>query len=161
MAEHAGEVHVAFNNNRGDDAPTAAQRFRALLGQAPPEPEGAASSASRRGAARTRRLGRPVVVDAPPVARRSTRNRPQPVLSSPEAPRTRGSNPGPVSVTSVRTAVLPIADLEGHGVGSGCRTLLETSSVTSRRSVSISGGSRSARSFERLAERKLPPRDRS
>ena len=28
-------VHVAFNNNRGDDAPTAAQRFRALLGQAP------------------------------------------------------------------------------------------------------------------------------
>jgi uncharacterized protein YecE (DUF72 family) len=36
MAEQAGEVHVAFNNNRGDDAPTAAQRFRALLGQAPP-----------------------------------------------------------------------------------------------------------------------------
>jgi uncharacterized protein YecE (DUF72 family) len=35
MAEQAGEVHVAFNNNRGDDAPTAAQRFRALLGQAP------------------------------------------------------------------------------------------------------------------------------
>jgi uncharacterized protein YecE (DUF72 family) len=35
LAEHAGEVHVAFNNNRGDDAPTAAQRFRALLGQAP------------------------------------------------------------------------------------------------------------------------------
>ncbi|MBA3264698.1 MAG: DUF72 domain-containing protein [Thermoleophilaceae bacterium] len=35
MAEHAGEVHVAFNNNRGDDAPTAAQRFRALLDQAP------------------------------------------------------------------------------------------------------------------------------
>ena len=34
------EVHVAFNNNRGDDAPTAAQRFRSLLGQAPPEPEG-------------------------------------------------------------------------------------------------------------------------
>ena len=40
MAEQAGEVHVAFNNNRGDDAPTAAQRFRSLLGQAPPEPEG-------------------------------------------------------------------------------------------------------------------------
>ncbi|HYN90286.1 MAG TPA: DUF72 domain-containing protein [Thermoleophilaceae bacterium] len=38
MAEQAGAVHVAFNNNRGDDAPTAAQRFRALLGQAPPEP---------------------------------------------------------------------------------------------------------------------------
>jgi uncharacterized protein YecE (DUF72 family) len=35
IAEQAGEVHVAFNNNRGDDAPTAAQRFRALLGQAP------------------------------------------------------------------------------------------------------------------------------
>jgi uncharacterized protein YecE (DUF72 family) len=35
MAEQAGEVHVAFNNNRGDDAPTAAQRFRALLGQVP------------------------------------------------------------------------------------------------------------------------------
>jgi uncharacterized protein YecE (DUF72 family) len=35
MAGQAGEVHVAFNNNRGDDAPTAAQRFRALLGQAP------------------------------------------------------------------------------------------------------------------------------
>ncbi|HYN90672.1 MAG TPA: DUF72 domain-containing protein, partial [Thermoleophilaceae bacterium] len=39
MADQAGEVHVAFNNNRGDDAPTAAQRFRALLGQAPPEEE--------------------------------------------------------------------------------------------------------------------------
>jgi uncharacterized protein YecE (DUF72 family) len=37
MAEQAGEVHVAFNNNRGDDAPTAAQRFRALLGQDVPE----------------------------------------------------------------------------------------------------------------------------
>ncbi len=36
LAEQAGEVHVAFNNNRDDDAPTAAQRFRALLGQAPP-----------------------------------------------------------------------------------------------------------------------------
>ncbi len=36
MAESAGEVHVAFNNNRGDDAPTAAQRFRALLGQEMP-----------------------------------------------------------------------------------------------------------------------------
>ena len=38
LAEQAGEVHVAFNNNRGDDAPTAAQRFRALLGQEAPEP---------------------------------------------------------------------------------------------------------------------------
>jgi uncharacterized protein YecE (DUF72 family) len=36
LAEQAGEVHVAFNNNRGDDAPTAAQRFRALLGQEAP-----------------------------------------------------------------------------------------------------------------------------
>jgi uncharacterized protein YecE (DUF72 family) len=35
LAEQARDVHVAFNNNRGDDAPTAAQRFRALLGQAP------------------------------------------------------------------------------------------------------------------------------
>jgi uncharacterized protein YecE (DUF72 family) len=35
LAEQAGEVHVAFNNNRDDDAPTAAQRFRALLGQVP------------------------------------------------------------------------------------------------------------------------------
>jgi uncharacterized protein YecE (DUF72 family) len=39
LAEQAREVHVAFNNNRGDDAPTAAQRFRVLLGQAPPEEE--------------------------------------------------------------------------------------------------------------------------
>jgi uncharacterized protein YecE (DUF72 family) len=39
LAESAGQVHVAFNNNRGDDAPTAAQRFRALLGQEVPEPE--------------------------------------------------------------------------------------------------------------------------
>ena len=39
LAEQAGEVHVAFNNNRGDDAPTAAQRFRALLGQEVPEPD--------------------------------------------------------------------------------------------------------------------------
>lgn len=38
LAEQAGEVHVAFNNNRGDDAPTAAQRFQALLGQEPPGP---------------------------------------------------------------------------------------------------------------------------
>ncbi|HEV7846825.1 MAG TPA: DUF72 domain-containing protein [Thermoleophilaceae bacterium] len=39
LAEDAREVHVAFNNNRGDDAPTAAQRFRALLGQEVPEPD--------------------------------------------------------------------------------------------------------------------------
>lgn len=41
LAEQAGEVHVLFNNNRGDDAPTAAQRFMSLLGQdpGPPPPE--------------------------------------------------------------------------------------------------------------------------
>ena len=40
LAEGAGEVHVMFNNNRDDDAPTAAQRFQALLGQDPgPPPE--------------------------------------------------------------------------------------------------------------------------
>jgi uncharacterized protein YecE (DUF72 family) len=38
LAEEAADVRVAFNNNRGDDAPTAAQRFQALLGQEPPEP---------------------------------------------------------------------------------------------------------------------------
>jgi uncharacterized protein YecE (DUF72 family) len=36
LAEQAAEVHVAFNNNRGDDAPTAAQRFQSRLGQEPP-----------------------------------------------------------------------------------------------------------------------------
>lgn len=42
LAEEAGEVHVFFNNNRDDDAPTAASRFRALLGQDPgPPPEDA------------------------------------------------------------------------------------------------------------------------
>ena len=35
LAESSGDVHVMFNNNRGDDAPTAAQRFRALVGQEP------------------------------------------------------------------------------------------------------------------------------
>jgi uncharacterized protein YecE (DUF72 family) len=35
LAEQAHEVHLMFNNNRGDDAPTAAQRMRALLGQDP------------------------------------------------------------------------------------------------------------------------------
>jgi uncharacterized protein YecE (DUF72 family) len=41
LAEQAGEVHALFNNNRGADAPSAAQRFRNLMGQAdapPPEP---------------------------------------------------------------------------------------------------------------------------
>ncbi|HEX4759931.1 MAG TPA: DUF72 domain-containing protein, partial [Thermoleophilaceae bacterium] len=32
LAEQAGEVHALFNNNRGDDAPTAARRFMSLLG---------------------------------------------------------------------------------------------------------------------------------
>jgi uncharacterized protein YecE (DUF72 family) len=31
LAEQAGEVHVMFNNNRGDDAPVAAERMRELL----------------------------------------------------------------------------------------------------------------------------------
>jgi uncharacterized protein YecE (DUF72 family) len=39
LADSTAEVHVMFNNNRDDDAPTAAQRFRALLGQAPPGDE--------------------------------------------------------------------------------------------------------------------------
>ena len=39
LAEDAEEVHVRFNNNRSDDAPTAARRFRELIGQRPgPEP---------------------------------------------------------------------------------------------------------------------------
>jgi uncharacterized protein YecE (DUF72 family) len=38
LGEQAGEVHVLFNNNRGDDAPTAARRFRALQGQDPGPP---------------------------------------------------------------------------------------------------------------------------
>jgi uncharacterized protein YecE (DUF72 family) len=44
MAEQAGEVHAMFNNNRGADAPSAAQRFRDLVGQTdgppPDEPRG-------------------------------------------------------------------------------------------------------------------------
>jgi uncharacterized protein YecE (DUF72 family) len=35
MAEDADSVHVMFNNNRGADAPTAARRFRTLMGQDP------------------------------------------------------------------------------------------------------------------------------
>ncbi|HEX6459781.1 MAG TPA: DUF72 domain-containing protein [Thermoleophilaceae bacterium] len=38
LAEQAREVHVLFNNNRGDDAPTSAQRFMSLLGQDPGPP---------------------------------------------------------------------------------------------------------------------------
>jgi uncharacterized protein YecE (DUF72 family) len=43
MAEDAEFVHVMFNNNRGADAPTAAQRFRDLIGQA----EGSAGPSPR------------------------------------------------------------------------------------------------------------------
>jgi len=40
LVDQAAEVHVLFNNNRDDDAPSAARRFRALLGQDPgPPPE--------------------------------------------------------------------------------------------------------------------------
>jgi uncharacterized protein YecE (DUF72 family) len=38
LAEQAGEVRLAFNNNRGSDAPVAAERMRELLGQAAPAP---------------------------------------------------------------------------------------------------------------------------
>jgi uncharacterized protein YecE (DUF72 family) len=38
LAEQAGEVHTLFNNNRGDDTPTSAQRFMSLLGQDPGPP---------------------------------------------------------------------------------------------------------------------------
>ncbi len=38
LAEDAEEVRVMFNNNRSDDAPTAARRFRSLLGQDPGPP---------------------------------------------------------------------------------------------------------------------------
>jgi uncharacterized protein YecE (DUF72 family) len=33
LAEQAGAVRVHFNNNRGSDAPVAAQRFRELVGR--------------------------------------------------------------------------------------------------------------------------------
>jgi uncharacterized protein YecE (DUF72 family) len=40
LAEDAGEVHVAFNNNRSSDAPDAARKFRELIGQDPgPAPD--------------------------------------------------------------------------------------------------------------------------
>jgi uncharacterized protein YecE (DUF72 family) len=42
LAEDAGEVHVMFNNNRDDDAPSAARRLKELIGQDPgPPPEDA------------------------------------------------------------------------------------------------------------------------
>jgi uncharacterized protein YecE (DUF72 family) len=40
LAEDAGQVHVAFNNNRSSDAPDSARRFRELIGQDPgPSPK--------------------------------------------------------------------------------------------------------------------------
>jgi uncharacterized protein YecE (DUF72 family) len=33
LAEEAGTVRMMFNNNRGSDAPVAAQQLRELLGQ--------------------------------------------------------------------------------------------------------------------------------
>jgi uncharacterized protein YecE (DUF72 family) len=40
LAEDAGQVHVAFNNNRSSDAPDSARRFRELIGQDPgPAPD--------------------------------------------------------------------------------------------------------------------------
>jgi uncharacterized protein YecE (DUF72 family) len=41
LAERADIVNVAFNNNRGADAPTSARRMRELLGQDPGPPPGA------------------------------------------------------------------------------------------------------------------------
>ena len=77
LAESAGEVHVAFNNNRGDDAPTAAQRFRALLGpgESGAGRPGAASMSGARGRlARAAQLEPDplravVLLDAPAVGR--------------------------------------------------------------------------------------------
>jgi uncharacterized protein YecE (DUF72 family) len=40
LASQADEVRVMFNNNRDDDAPTAARRLRQLLGQDPGPPPG-------------------------------------------------------------------------------------------------------------------------
>ncbi len=40
LAEEAEQVHVMFNNNRDDDAPSAARRLRELLGQDPGPPSG-------------------------------------------------------------------------------------------------------------------------
>jgi len=40
LAEDAGQVHLAFNNNRSSDAPDSARRFRELIGQDPgPTPD--------------------------------------------------------------------------------------------------------------------------
>jgi uncharacterized protein YecE (DUF72 family) len=41
LGDDADEVHLMFNNNRGDDAPVAARRMRELLGQDPGPAAGA------------------------------------------------------------------------------------------------------------------------
>ena len=46
LAEEAREVHALFNNNRGADAPTAATRFRELIGQDPGPPPDAGQQLS-------------------------------------------------------------------------------------------------------------------
>ena len=157
LAESAGEVHVAFNNNRGDDAPTAAQRFRALLGQEIPEPGDlppgprAEYPADALGAAELEpdALGAVVLLHAPVAGE---------PLDEEEAPAgvfgagvellglegDSASKFGPSSATSVSTAAFPMATRRVSESHSVCLTLLVTSSVTRRRSVSIRGGSRSA-----------------
>jgi uncharacterized protein YecE (DUF72 family) len=47
LAEQAGEVHIAFNNNRRDDAPSAARRLKELAGQDPGPPAEAAQQRLR------------------------------------------------------------------------------------------------------------------
>ena len=103
-------MHVAFNNNRGDDAPTAAQRLRALLGPGTSRPRSSSRCSPRRlkrAAARTRRAdGR--LVRTPQrsrVARRGTA--PSRCGRRRRAPVWAGSKPGPGSVTSVSTAAAP------------------------------------------------------
>jgi uncharacterized protein YecE (DUF72 family) len=49
LAETAGIVNVAFNNNRGADAPTSARRMRQLLGQDPGPAPGATEGQLRLG----------------------------------------------------------------------------------------------------------------
>ena len=123
------------------------------------------SCGSRRGAARTRRASRRRSGSRPSgarAARRGTapsRSRPCPAPGV-EA----GSKPGPSSVTSVRTAERPTSILRTTVSDCACLTLFETSSVTSRRSVSISGGSMSARSLDSARRARAaasgPPRRR-
>jgi uncharacterized protein YecE (DUF72 family) len=49
LADDAEQVHVMFNNNRGNDAPVAARRMRELLGQDPGPPVDAAGAQLRMG----------------------------------------------------------------------------------------------------------------